>query len=270
MVCAALSISSLNKFLTGPFRPKTEPVLLHNTGTRAMIEEIVSLQQVLRKEDLSAYQDDVSVSSFSVMSEAISVSNRSTFSVSALGLSYIDLAPLDPSIASLPVTQMELIFREYDPDRQFASLCRVTAGTKEQQDGKGSGMWTTYVTIQDMMSMEELSQIEDSLNDLRQGKNDQAAAEKTFTHLMSRRQQVLKTIANVVSPAGLELFCVDVPTTTADSQMDGAAAASGPTDADDPGQSAAPRGRFKFLGRGKKTGKVRKSKKKFRPWFTAC
>ena len=91
-----------------------------------MIEEIVSLQQVLRKEDLSAYQDDVSVSSFSVMSEAISVSNRSTFSVSALGLAHIDLAPLDPSLASLPVTQMELIFREYDPDRQFASLCRAT------------------------------------------------------------------------------------------------------------------------------------------------
>jgi len=252
--------------------PKTEPVLLHNTGTRAMIEEIVSLQQVLRKEDLSAYQDDVSVSSFSVMSDAISVSNRSTFSVSALGLAHIDLAPLDPRIASLPVTQMELIFREYDPDRQFASLCRVTAGTKEQQEGTGSGMWTTYVTIQDMISMEEFSQIEDSLNDLRQGKNDQAAAEKTFTHLMSRRQQVLKTLATVVSPAGLELFGVDVPTTTADSQLDGEAAGSGPTDAADPGQSAAQssRGRFKLLGRGKRTGKVRKSKKKFRPWFTAC
>ena len=89
----------------------SEPGLLYSLDNPSSIEEFISLQSILRRDDLNEFKDDESVISHSCKSYHSGISatfdNTSFLSISALRLTDIDLSPVDPAIAGLPMTQLE-------------------------------------------------------------------------------------------------------------------------------------------------------------------
>lgn len=179
----------------------SEPGLLHSVDDSKSIEDFVILQKILRKDDLNGLQDDASQMGQSLHSGMSSAyDNGSIYSISALGLANIDLSPGDPSVAAIPMTQLELLFRERDPDREFGRLKRVCSGS--QGPGKSLGLWTNIETIRQLESMEELAELEEQLRELKSSLDKTREAASQYTALISKRKLMLMNMPNniVVSP----------------------------------------------------------------------
>jgi len=181
----------------------TEPGLLHSLENSASIEDFVSLQKIVRKDDHN-FLDDASVYSRANLSHQSSRSgmssaydNASFVSISALGLETIDLSPGDPRVAAVPMTQLELLFRERDPDREFGKLRRVTSGSLR----KSPGLWTNLDTIRQFKSMVEIAELEEELRELKLNLDKTRDAAGQYATLLSRRKQLRKNMPiNEMSP----------------------------------------------------------------------
>lgn len=181
----------------------SEPGLLHSVDDSRSIEDFVILQKILRKDDLNGLRDDASQMGQSLHSgKSSAYDNGSILSISALGLANIDLSPGDPSVAAIPMTQLELLFRERDPDREFGRLRRVCSGS--QGPGKTLGLWTNVETIRQLKNMVELAELEEQLRELKLSLDKTREAASQYTALMSKRKLMLMNMPNdiVVSPFG--------------------------------------------------------------------
>jgi len=190
----------------------TEPGLLHSIDNSASIEDFVSLQKILRKDDLVDFLDDASVYSRANLSQSqrsgisSACDNASFVSISALGLANFDLSPGDPAVAAIPMTQLELLYRERDPDREFGKLRRVTSGSLR----KSPGLWTNMDTIRELKSMVEIAELEEQLRELKLNLDTTRDAAAQYSSLLSRRTLLKKSMPNnVVSPLGARNFDFD-------------------------------------------------------------
>lgn len=179
----------------------SKPGLLHSLDNPSSIEEFVSLQRILRKDDLNALRDDGSVMSKSFNSGISSVDNASFFSLSALRMANIELSPGDPAIASIPMAQLELLFRERDPDREFANLKRITSGSQNTT----LGLWTSTDAIRQLKNMVDVSELEERLRELKLKLDQTQDAAVEYANLLNRRRMMKSSMpANAMSPIGGE------------------------------------------------------------------
>ncbi|KAL7539747.1 hypothetical protein ACHAXR_009569, partial [Thalassiosira sp. AJA248-18] len=287
----------------------SEPGLLHSVENSASIEDFVILQKILREDDLNAFLDDTSTSGKTNMSQSFhsgissAYDSASLLSLSGLGLANIDLSPGDPTIAAVPMTQLELLFRERDPDREFGKLRRVTAGSP----GKSLGMWTNTETIRQMKSMVEIAELEEQLGELKLNLDKTKESAAQYTSLMSKRNSLKKNMPNnIISLLGGSTFSFDEPpqvvqdnsqTEDDDKYSRSHINEQQPQDEREPAPKqhppeidnhmeisthrmppAPPRVNIDPIPKtepaepneaGAKK-KMRKSKRRFRPWFTAC
>ena len=177
----------------------SEPGLLHRMDNPASIEEFVSLQRILRKDDLNEFRDDASLALSKSYHSGISSTfdNTSYLSVSALQLTNMDMSPVDPAIAGIPMTQLELLFREKDPERSFGGLQRVTS------TGENHGLWTSAEAITKLKSMVEVAELEEKLRDLKFNLDQTKAAAVEYASLLSKREQLKRNVPNnATSPLG--------------------------------------------------------------------
>jgi len=275
----------------------SEPGLLHSIDNSASIEEFVFLQKVLRKNDLNdAFKDDASVLSQSYHSIGSANDNASFFSISALGLVNMDLSPGDPVIASVPMAQLELLFRERDPDREFGKLRRVTSVSQS----KSLGIWTNIETIRQLKNMAEVAELEDQLRELKLNLDQTQTAAAQYASLLSRRKAMKKNMPdNAISPLEESFFSFrnsfDTPSEGSKdhSQSEGDAYSRSPII-----NEHLPQGEREIspkhhqvenqkmeisthkmpytpdpkteAAEAEAKKKMRKSKRRFRPWFTAC
>ena len=273
-----------------------EPGLLHSTENSDSIEEFVLLQKVIRKDDLQSLWDDVSVNSSYTGSgsrSAGSYSDVHSFSNLSLHSSpSIDLSEGDPVIASVPMIHLELLFREFDPDRHFNNLRRVS---KLNSDESSPGFWTVNETVDDLQEAMELADIEDQLQELVLDYEKKKNTEIEIQNLIERKKAVKAQLYRQGFPFHKEIFHqsresvdeeyealipgdVDTqsnpgaeesqakPKPTGELlQEDGTKIPTYRMRNNDPDMPADEGGEKK-----KKSKKMRKSKRKFRPWFGAC
>ena len=301
----------------------TEPGLLHSSDNSASIEDFVILQKILRNDDLSAFRDDKSISRSIHSGMGSAYDNASQLSLSALGLANIDLSPGDPTVAVIPMTQLELLFRERDPDREFGKLKRITTGSP---GSKTLGLWTNIDTIRQLKGMVEIAGLEEQLRELKTNLDKTKDAATQYSNLMSKRKHLKQNMPiNMLSPTGDGPFSFDESLDDAPGilqenlsyeQDDGRHNMKAPTDSDDGGHSRrGSKNSHQFqdekreprqhpsashtegdteekleisthrmrpaappIDQTPKTDpdeagakkKMRKSKRRFRPWFTAC
>jgi len=181
----------------------SEPGLIHSIGNTASIEDFVILQKILRKDDLNAFLDDASVTSRTQMSYhsgSATYDNTSFLSISALGLANIDLSPGDPAIAAIPMAQLELLFRERDPDREFGKLRRVTTG---RASNTTLGLWTNSEIVRQLRGMVEIAELEEQLRELNLNLTKTKDAATQYASLMKRRKHLKRRMPySDVSPLG--------------------------------------------------------------------
>lgn len=168
----------------------SEPGLLHTNGNSASIEEFAFLQKILRKDDLNAFKDDASILSQSYHSVSSAYDNRSILTFSALGLANMDLSPGDPMIAAVPMGQLELLFRERDPDREFGRLRRVTSAGQSES----LGIWTNVETIKQLKSMVEVAELEDQLRDLKINLDQTQTSATQYANLLNKRKMMKRNM----------------------------------------------------------------------------
>merc|ERR1719223_2069715 len=126
--------------------------------------------------------------------------NTSFLSISALGLVNIDLSPGDPAIAAIPMAQLELLFRERDPDREFGKLRRVTTGRASDTT---LGLWTNGEIVRQLRGMVEIAELEEQLRELNLNLTKTKDANTQYASLMKRRMQLKRTMPySDVSPLG--------------------------------------------------------------------
>ena len=183
----------------------SEPGLLHSSEDATTIEEFVFLQKILRKDDLNAFKDDASLLSQSYHSLNSAYDNVSYLSFSALGLANVDVSPGDPKIASVPMAQLELLFRERDPDREFSGLRRVTSEGQRQS----RGIWTNVETIRQLKNMVEVADLEDQLRELKASLDQTQSLAAQYTALLAKRKATKRNIpSNALSPLDdITTFC---------------------------------------------------------------
>ncbi len=263
----------------------SEPGLLHSNESSNSITEFVFLQKVLRRDDLQSLWDDASVnSSYSGSRSAGSYSDIRSFSNLSLHSSpSIDLSEGDPVIASVPMIHLELLFREFDPDRHFNNLRRVARSVEESSPG----LWTVNQTINDLHEAMELADIEDKLQGLLLDLEKKKNMEIDFNNLMQRKKAVKTQLSRRGFPFHKEMFHsndsieeeyeVQVPDDSniktdpisgesrADSKPSGEPSPTYRMRNSDPDLTTDEGGEKKKKGK-----KMRKSKRKFRPWFGAC
>ena len=175
-----------------------EPGLVHSTDNSNSIEDFTNLQKVIRKDDLTEFLDVSSACSGSRanMSHSSGMSSAynstSSWSISALGLANIDLSPGDPTIAALPMTELELFFREHDPQRNFGKLRRVTSGNLRKQ----TGLWTRIETIAQINSMVEIADLEEQLRELNMTLEKGRNATVQYSSLLKKRNLLKKGLPN--------------------------------------------------------------------------
>jgi len=123
--------------------------------------------------------------------------NPSFLSISALGLANIDLSPGDPAIAAVPMAQLELLFRERDPDREFGKMRRVTSGSLRTSPG----LWTNTEIIRQLKRMVEIAEVEERLRELKQDLDKTRGSAEQYSTLLLQRKALKKNIPkNVASP----------------------------------------------------------------------
>ncbi|KAL9188156.1 hypothetical protein ACHAXT_006534 [Thalassiosira profunda] len=261
----------------------SEPGLLHSADNSASVEDFTILQKILRKDELQAALDDESISSRANLSQSVgSLDNKSTLSTSALGLAEIDLSPGDPAVAAIPMVQLEQLFREKDPDREFGNLRRVVSGASGSGASKSPGLWTTVDTVSELVGMAEIAEMEERLRELRVSIDETKDAKAQYDSLLKRRKLLMKRkmATNALFVSGntfdepsqslsdmehdnnrvseqevqLEIETRRMPEVSPEGQTPGRI----PNDPDPEGVAA------------RKKKKMRKSKRGFRPWFTAC
>ena len=185
----------------------SEPGLLHSLDNPSSIEEFVSLQSILRKDDLNEFKDDESVMSHSCKSYHSGISatfdNTSFLSISALRLTDIDLSPVDPAIAGLPMTQLELLFRDKDPNREFDQLKRITS------KDKSTGLWTSLEGVRHLESMVEVAELEDKLRELKVNLDQAKSIESEYASLIKQRQELKMNMPNIDETALSQAFPFD-------------------------------------------------------------
>ena len=266
----------------------SEPGLLHSTESSGSIEEFVLLQKVVRKDDLQGLWDDASVgSSYGGSSSAGSYSGIRSFSnLSIRSSPSIDLSEGDPVITSVPMIHLELLFREFDPERHFNNLRRVSRGVEESSPG----LWTGGETINDLHEVMELADIEEQLQELVLDYDKKDNTEIQLKNLIQRKKLVKMQLVDQGFPFHKEIFnssdSIDTeyeaqipgvnngktdpyaeesranPETTGEIwQDDGTKIETHRVRNSDPDSTRDDR---------KKKKKMRKSKRKFRPWFGAC
>ena len=179
------------------WRP-SEPGLLHSMNSSASVEDFVILQKILRKDDLSAFLDDVSVASMTSQSYH-SASSIGQLSMSGLSLAAIDLSPVDPAIASVPMIQLELLFRERDPDREFGELKRVMSGTSGDSS-KSLGLWTDMDTIKQMRNMVEIAEVEEQLREMKSDILKIKTSASLYASLLDRRKILKSNLQITIIP----------------------------------------------------------------------
>jgi hypothetical protein len=271
----------------------SEPGLLHSTGSSDSIEEFVLLQKVVRKDDLQSLWDDASVgSSYGGSRSTGSYSDVRSFSNLSIHSSpSIDLSEGDPVVASVPMIHLELLFREFDPDRHFNNLRRVSRGIEEISPG----LWTGTETINDLHEVMELADIEQQLQELVLECDRMNNMGIELKNLIQRKKLVKMQLARQGFPLHKELFYsqdqdsideeyeaqipddnngmadpyakesrASLKTTGEEWQDDGTKIETHRMRNSDP-DSTGDEG-----GKKKKSKKMRKSKRKFRPWFGAC
>ena len=279
----------------------SEPGLIHSINNNdASIEEFVTLQSILRKDDLSDFQDDASAAMNMSYHSGISSTfdDTSFLSISALRLTTADLSPVNPGIAGIPMIQLELLFRERDPSRDFGQLRRVTSGDT------GLGLWTNVEGVQMLKSMVEMAELEEKLRELKMNLEQTKNAAVEYANLMSKRKELKQNIPynemrrtypfsydisfdeSTGSSRGSAKKAEDDEQQATDDEEEGLKEESEPkqeppseeTEGDirmtnrttrttDPYPRADDDGRDETAQQKKK---MRKSKRRFRPWFTAC
>jgi len=269
----------------------SEPGLLHSSESSDSIEEFVLLQKVVRKDDLQSLWDDASVnSSYSGSRSAGSYSDIRSFSNLSLHSSpSIDLSEGDPVIASVPMIHLELLFREFDPDRHFNNLRRVSRGVEESSPG----LWTVNETINDLHEVMELADIEDQLQELMLDYEKKKNTEIELQNLVQRKKVVKMQLSRQGFPFHKEIFhSKDSIDEEFEAQVPGDNNAKTDPSAGEARANPKPTGelyqddgtkivthRMRYSdpdstsdegGEKKKSKKMRKSKRKFRPWFGAC
>jgi hypothetical protein len=180
----------------------SEPGLLHNLDNCASIEDFVILQKILRKNDANPFADNMSVSSRSYMNQSFhsglgSAQDNSVLSISRLGLANMDLSPGDPAISAIPIAQLELLFRERDPDREFGGMRRVTHGSSVSSR-KRLGLWTNVETIKQFKGLVGLAEIEEQLRDLRQDLEKGKQSSDQYARLLNERAILKKNMPNSI------------------------------------------------------------------------
>jgi serine/threonine protein kinase len=308
------------------WRP-SEPGLLHSANDCRSIEDFVILQKILRKDTLNAFVDDASISSKisqSYRSVASGFDNKSILSLSALGLCDVDLSPGDPVVASVPMTQLELLFRERDPDREFGKLRRITSGNSLSKT-KRPGLWTNVDTVRLLKSMVEIAEVEEQLRELKVSLDKTNSAAAQYNKLLNRRESLKKSIPNNINfplkqrPSLLDNSLDDLPPEQGDDYQGYSEEAKysrssfveqprdqQPQDERDAPPKQDPEPKLEIVThrmpepppqptqpaqqpepahiphhshradpdpegmKDEKKKKMRKSKRKFRPWFTAC
>lgn len=269
----------------------SEPGLLHSTESSVSITEFVLLQKVLRKDDLQSLWDDASVnSSYSGSRSAGSYSDIRSFSKLSIHSSpSIDLSEGDPVIASVPMIHLELLFREFDPDRHFNNLRRVARNVEESSPG----LWTVNQTINDLHEAMELADIEDKLQGLMLDYEKMKNTEIELNDLIQRKKVVKMQLSRRGFPFHKEMFHSkdsndeeyeaqvpddnNIKTDPSAEESRANSKPSGELMQDDSTKIATYRMRNTDPdlttdegGEKKKNKKMRKSKRKFRPWFGAC
>jgi len=270
----------------------SEPGLLHSLDDPSSIEEFVSLQSILRKDDLNEFKDDESVMSHSCKSYHSGISatfdNTSFLSISALRLTDIDLSPVDPAIAGIPMTQLELLFRDKDPNREFDHLKRITS------KDKSTGLWTSIEGVQHLESMVEVAGLEDKLRELKSNLDQAKSNETEYASLIKMRRELKMNLPNIdETPLG-QAFTFDhtfdehmehsqddqddTNLLPRDDLQDGQyllqvpVLTSVPEEEDDEviKTHKMPHRKVDRGDEAEKHKKMRKAKRRFRPWFTAC
>ena len=224
--------------------------------------------------------------------------DTSFLSISALRLTTADLSPVNPGIAGIPMIQLELLFRERDPSRDFGQLRRVTSGDT------GLGLWTNVEGVQMLKSMVEMAELEEKLRELKMNLEQTKNAAVEYANLMSKRKELKQNIPynemrraypfsydisfdeSTGSSRGSAKKAEDDEQQAADDDEEGLKEESEPkqkppseeTEGDigmtnrttrttDPYPRADDDDRDEAAQQKKK---MRKSKRRFRPWFTAC
>ena len=187
---------------------------------------------------------------------------------------------------------MNLLFRDKDPNRDFDQLKRITS------KDKSTGLWTSIEGVQHLESMVEVAELEDKLRELKMNLDQAKSDETEYTNLIKQRQELKMNMPNIdETPLG-QAFTFDC---TFDEHMehpqdeqndnllprddlqDGQyllqvpVLTSVPEEDDDevikthkmPHNPHANRKVDRGDEAEQKT-KMRKSKRRFRPWFTAC
>lgn len=277
----------------------SEPGLLHSSESSESIEEFVLLQKVLRKDDLQSLWDDASVSGSSYGGSSICSRRsagsfndvRSFSNLSIHSSQSIDLSEGDPAIASVPMIHLELLFREFDPDRNFNGLRRVACGVEESS----LGLWTGKETIGDMLEVAELADIDGRLQELVLESEKKKNTAVELKQLIQRRKLVKVQLTHQGFPFDKDIFHSQEDSIveeyeaqiTDDSKPDRSVSVVGkqgqqpklPPEIWHEDELKIDTHRMRNSsdqnppngGDGKKKKKMRKSKrKKFRPWFGAC
>lgn len=270
----------------------SEPGLLHSTENSDSIEEFVLLQKVVRKDDLQSLWDDASVnSSYSGSRSTATYSDIHSFSnLSLRSSASIDLSEGDPVIASVPMIHLELLFREFDPDRHFNNLRRVSRNSEESSPG----LWTVNETVNDLQEAMELADIENQLQELALDYEKKKNTEIEIRNLLERKKAVKVQLHRQGFPFHKEIF---YSRESIDTEYEALLPGDVDTKKSNPGArepQADPKPTGQLLqddgtkiptyrmrnndpdlptdegGEKKKSKKMRKSKRKFRPWFGAC
>ena len=112
----------------------SESGIIHSLDTSDSLEEFVSLQSSLRKKDLEAFLDDESVAcsslAESVHSGISSVYEEGSIAFSVFGSTSIAFSQGNPALTIVPMVQLELLLRKFDSDRLFGGLRHVSGGEK--------------------------------------------------------------------------------------------------------------------------------------------
>ncbi|KAL3823545.1 LOW QUALITY PROTEIN: hypothetical protein ACHAXA_002886 [Cyclostephanos tholiformis] len=132
----------------------SEPGLMHNMNNSASIEEFVSLQRIVRNCD-HVLHGDASSNQSGASASNDSAGNLSQLKRASFSIDDMDLSLGDSSIAGIPMELLELLFREHDPEREFNKMRRVTSAGQI----KNRGLWTSLESIRQMQSIVEIAEL---------------------------------------------------------------------------------------------------------------
>jgi len=246
----------------------TEAGLVHTADDPHSLELFTSLQKFLRKSDLEAYltNEDIAYnSSRESFNSGKSSSNEetSTAALSILGNTSVDFPPGDHTSDSIPMTELEALFRDFVPNRSFCGLKRVSTGDKDSP-----GIWTSQEIISQWEGETEVIELEQQLQKLKADLEKRKESEIQLKQVLDRlealklrddesRTAVEDKMPTVTSDRGPELSASEIcPHST--SQESSAARSSENSGNINPDCESA-------------NGKAKKKKRRrFRPWFGAC